>query len=59
LGYNTYIHGSATRKPLCSYLKQAKMSLFLNKIGEQDGGIAMALEWGLVPVGGGGGGEMV
>jgi hypothetical protein len=26
LGYNTYIHGSVTRKLLCSYLKQAKMS---------------------------------
>jgi hypothetical protein len=54
LGYNTYIHGRASRKSLCSALKQAKMSFlfpFFYKIGEQEGGTGPT--WGVDNNGGG------
>jgi hypothetical protein len=31
LGYNTYIHGNVTKKPMYSYLKQTKMPFLIYK----------------------------
>jgi hypothetical protein len=35
-GYNTYIHGNITRKPMYSYLKQIKMPFIFYRNGEQE-----------------------
>jgi hypothetical protein len=51
-GYNTYINGNVTRKPMYNYLKQTKchcFSFFLYKIREQEDVKGPA--WALVPVG--------
>jgi hypothetical protein len=49
LGYNTYIHGSAQGKSLCSYLKHEKCHYFSFTKLENRRAESVILGWGLVP----------